>query len=224
MFFTQAPPQRASTSHENGFSYLSWKRKTLLAATVVLCGGGLAAQFPNTITEAPAAVSLDSAQTDGVNVIPLLSQPQNRYAHYFQTSEEDEPVFAESGEPIGRYIEPPAMSPEDDSEDLSSAPQTLTARKIRAFEQIDDSGFERTALNLPLAKWNSLFDKSPPLNERTPQPQIDDNAIVPAQPETLQTMKPETQPLIRPRIDLTQLVPVSEIVPRISEDQIRPAE
>ena len=62
------------------------------------------------------------------------------------------------------------------------------------------TGLEKTALDLPLARWNPLFDKTPPLSVRAPKPVIDESELVPAQSE----------PLINTIIDISQLVPVEQ--------------
>ena len=230
--FSQAPPQWALASHENGFSYLSWKRKTLLAAFIVACGGGLAAQFPNltpslTVPGESVAVSSDFAQANVDNAIPSLSLPQDRYANNAQaTPKKGAPSFAKPNEQIGRYTEPPAMNKESESEDSPSAPQSTPLRRTKVFESIDDSGFKKTALDLPLAKWNPLFDQSPPLSGRPLRPLIDDSALVPALPETVQAMKAEVEPFIRVMIDPSHLVPAEEqkITVLVQEDSIVPAE
>jgi len=211
----QAPPQWASTSRKNGFSYLSWKRKTLLAATVILCGGGLAAQFPSIATfEEPVAC----AQTDFEGTIPSLSQPQNRYANNAQTMEEDDgPSLARPGEPFRRYVEPPKMDEEDESEDSPPTPQSVALRKAFKFDVIDDSDLEKKTLDLPLARWNPRFDQPPPLSGRISQVQIDNRELVPAQEDEITVM-----------ILADSIVPAaeeqfsSEAIPMISLDQLRP--
>jgi len=244
----QAPPQWASSSRENGSSYLSWKSKTVLAATVILCGGGLAAQFPSTTAsvEPSAAVALDSAQTDQ----PSLSQPQGRYASNAQQAEDEGgPTFAESGEQIGRYVGPPGIVQDGTSENPSSSSPSSSTRRMRMFDPIDESGLEKKALDLAMAPWNPIFDKLPPLKERLLQPLIDDSELVAVEPETVQAMRPAMEPEIGVVIDSSQLATAeetekhqitimiqedsivsagqeptpSEITPIISDDQLRPA-
>ena len=240
----QAPPQWASASRENGFSYLSWKTKTLLAATVILCGSGLAAQFPNTSApDESVAASSNFAQPDEGG-IPLLSQPQSRYANNAQLAGgSDAPFYVKPGEQIAKYVEPPKMGDEDESEVSSPVPQRFQSRKL-TFDPIDDSGLEKKSLDLPLVKWNPRFNQSPPLSERSPQQRFD-----PAQPETVDTMKIPAESLTGAVIDSSYLLPAEEAeesaltvmiredsiipaqnplsdetIPVISEDQIRPAD
>jgi len=226
---TQAPPQWASASRQNGFSYLSWKRKILLAATVILCGSGLAAQFPCTTTSVEHATA---AQTDFAGTIPPLSQSQNRYANNVQTiAETDGPSLAKSNEPFGKYVEPPLMEEENGEEKSSQAPQSLSSRKSMKFDLIDDSGLEKKSLNLPLARWNPRFEQPPPLSERLSQSQIDNSEIVPAQPETVidsSHLVPAADDEMTIVLQADSIVPAnhnpipSETVSIISEDQIRP--
>jgi len=223
----QAPPRWASASHENGFSYFSWKRKTLLAAIVVISGGGLAAQFPShTVPEESVAVPVHSVQADCNDASPSLSLPQNRYANNAQTKKEGNgPSFAEPNELTGKYFDPPTMN-ESESEESPPVTRSTPSRILREFESINYSGFEKTPLDLPLARWNPLFDQSPPLSVRSPQPLIDNSVIVPAQSEPVQVMRPTTEPLISVRIDSSQLAPAEEqtITVLISADSIVPAD
>ena len=229
-----APPQWASASHENGFSYLSWKRKTFLAAVVVGCGFGLAALFPNNTASGDlAAVPKNSAQTEqadsNAEASPVFSQPQNRYANNVHAAKEgDKPSFIEPNERVERYTPPPVMSKENEPKDSPPAPHSPALQSTRKFESIDYTGFERTALDLPLARWNPLFDKPPPLSERSLQPLIDDSALVPAQGEMVQTMKVTPEPLITTIIDSAFLVPAEEyeheITILIQENSIVPAD
>ena len=189
---------------------------------VIISGSGLAAQFPShTASEVPVVVALSPAQTDFEDTSPSLSLPQDRYASHAQAT----PSFAEPNERIERYSDPPAVNKERKPED-TPVPQGLPAPKIKMFELINDSGLEKTPLDLPLAGWNPLFDQAPPLSGRSLQPLIDDSALVSVQPEEVQTMKPTTEPFLPARIDSSQLVPVKkqEISVLISADSIVPAD
>ena len=224
---SQAPPQWASASYENGFSYFSWKRKTFLAIIVIACGSGLAAQFPSTtVFQEPVAVSSNSASTDLEETFPSISQPQSRYANNVQVTEKDEePSFAKPGERIERYTPPPAMNKGSESDVSLPDPQSLSSQKTKGFESIDYTGSERTFLDLSLAQWNPLFDQPPPLSDRLPQPLIDDSVLVPAQSETVQAMKVTMEPFLNTMIDSSQLFPAKEyeIIVIIQEDNLVPA-
>ena len=231
----QAPPRRVPASHGNGFSYLSWKRKTVLAVIVIISGGGLAAQFPSLpVPDESVAVSsdsADSAQSDYDDVSPSLSYPQNRYANNARSAEKGNgPSLAEPNVRIEKYTEPPAINGRGESEDSPPALQSSPSRILRKFESINYAGFERTPLDLPLARWNPLFDQSPPLSVHSLQPLIDSSVIVPAQPEAVQVMKPatesQTEPLISVWIDSSQITPAEdrEVTVLIPATSIVPAD
>ena len=206
MFFTKAPPQRASAARENGFSFLSWKRKTFLAVTVILCGGGIAAQFPTTtMPEERFAVSSgvskptasedftsldrDTPEPEGL----VLSQPKRQYAENIAENSQNVSGYTVSRPegPIAKYTPPPKMGGETDSDSSPKPVERYTVRKPKLsssqlFDSVDYSGFEKTSLDLPLARWNPLFDQMPPLSGMKPQsrPFVDENDIVAAKQET----------------------------------------
>ena len=205
MFFTKAPPQRASAVRENGFSFLSWKRKTLLAATVMLCGGGLAAQFPNTATpeervadsssvskpiadENFARFDQDASESDGVT----YSQPNRQYADNAAADSPRKVAYSIShpAGPIAKYTPPPKIGDESETAAPSEPAESLAANKPKVasfptFDTLDYSSFEKTAIDLPLVRWNPLFDKAPPLSEMPsrPQPVAEENKVVATKPE-----------------------------------------
>ena len=208
MFFTKAPPQRASAVHEDGFSFLSWKIKTVLAATVILCGGGIAAQFPSTTTPEEriadsSAVSKSTTEENFANLDQdtsesggfVYSQPQRQYADSAAIAAEDTRKvgnfsLSRPAGPIAKYIPPPKMGEETETTAPPGPAESLTANKPRlasfpVFDTIDYSGFEKTAVDLPLARWNPLFDKAPPLSEMPsrPLPVAEENKVVAAKPE-----------------------------------------
>ena len=227
MFFTKAPPQRASAVRENGFSFLSWKKKTLLAATVMLCGGGLAAQFPNTATpeeriadsssvskpiadENFARFDQEASESDGVT----YSQPNRQYADNAAADSPRKAAYSIShpAGPIAKYTPPPKIGDESEIAAPSEPAESLAANKPKVasfptFDTLDYSSFEKTAIDLPLARWNPLFDKAPPLSEMPSrsQPVTEENKVVAAKPEIR-----AGETVLEAMIDSSALVPANK--------------
>ena len=208
MFFTKAPPQRASVVRENGFPFLPWNGKILRAAVALSCGVGIAAQFPNPATpegriadssgiskpisdENFASSDQEATESGGFN----YSQPQRPYANNAADAATDTQIvnnFSVSSPagPIAKYTPPPKMGGGPDTATSPEPAENHAANKPKlasfpVFDTVDYSGFEKTAIDLPLARWNPLFDKAPPLSEMPPRPQpvAEGNKVVAAKPE-----------------------------------------
>ncbi len=262
MFFATAPPPRATTSRADGFSFLSWKGKIVLAASVILCGGGLAAQFPRLAPDPQSVASLDPAPEDSEYTEEFdsedaneytLAKPRRRYAQNANSATEQDYAFAEPAEPIRKYTPPPGVSGEGASDSANKSPELPSRTRLSSlqlFESVDYSGLEKTALDLPLANWNPMFDKAPPLSEPKSGPRIDANALVPSRHTVMkpsenddaedateglavdlsalvpaETPDHTTEPKFEAILRTESLVPASaepKFAPVLSLDQIRP--
>ncbi len=225
MFFATPPPPRAMASRANGFSFLSWKGKVVLAASVLLCGGGLAAQFPRQEPDPRSAAFLDSATDDAKNSDYsdeffsengaesneyVLARPQRRYAQNADPAADQDYAFAEPAEPIRKYSPPPGPNGEetpDSTKKTQEPPSRTRLSSSQLFGSIDYSGLEKKALNLPLADWNPLFDKAPPLSEPKSAPRVEVDALVPSRQTVMKPDESEENETTSPvRIDVAALV------------------